>query len=140
MKEGLVKTLLRHIFGILPVIRYPLRHGENSLFVTKNQFLESVRISALCGCHQRAVGFSVNITCTNGFHNSVPPRQLLEPQTALNKAIGAPEAADDDNRLEVADKMEDGSIQCILGSAGRYANLSGCWQSIYSAGCTRGAT
>jgi hypothetical protein len=50
MKEALVKTLLRHIFGIL-VIRYPLGHGGNSLLVTKNQFIESPRIAALCGNH-----------------------------------------------------------------------------------------
>jgi len=27
MKESFVKTLLRHIFGIFPVIRYPFRRG-----------------------------------------------------------------------------------------------------------------
>jgi hypothetical protein len=54
MKESLVKTLLRHIFGILPVIRYPLRHGEDFLLVTKNYFLESLSISALSR-RQRAV-------------------------------------------------------------------------------------
>jgi hypothetical protein len=76
MKEGLVKTLLRHIFGILPVIRYPLRHGENSLLVTKNQFLESLPISALCGSHQRTIGISVYTGCTRHFHESDPPLPL----------------------------------------------------------------
>jgi hypothetical protein len=76
MKEGLVKTLLRHIFGILPVIRYPSRHGENSLFVTKNQCLESLRISALCGSHQRTVGVFVYTGCKRHFHKSDPPPPL----------------------------------------------------------------
>src|ERR1700687_1789808 len=76
MKEGLVKTLLRHIFGILPVIRYPLRHGENSLLVTKNQFLESLCISALCGSHQRSVGVFVYTGCTRRFHEFYPPPPL----------------------------------------------------------------
>jgi hypothetical protein len=69
-----------------------------------------------------------------GFHNSVPPRHLLKPQPTLNKAIVAPEAADECRGLEVIDNMEDKSIPYILGIAGYYANLSGCWQSIYSAG------
>src|SRR5258708_26273241 len=56
VKEGFVETFLRHIFRILPVIGYPLLHGENSLLVTKNQFFESLSVSALCGSHQRAVG------------------------------------------------------------------------------------
>jgi hypothetical protein len=76
MKEGLVKAFLRHIFGILPAIRYPLRHGQNSLLVTKNQLLESLRISALCGSHQRAVGVFVYIRCTRRFHWSDPPPPL----------------------------------------------------------------
>jgi hypothetical protein len=46
-----VKTLLRHIFGILPVIRYALRHSDNFLPMTKNQFFESQRISALRCSH-----------------------------------------------------------------------------------------
>jgi hypothetical protein len=48
MKEGFVKTLLRHIFG-LSVIRYALRHGNNFLAMTKNQFPERLRISVLRG-------------------------------------------------------------------------------------------
>jgi hypothetical protein len=76
MKEGLVKTLLCYIFGIFPVIRYPLRHGENPLPVTKNQFLESLRISALCGSHQRAVRVFVYTDSTRRFHESDPPRHF----------------------------------------------------------------
>ncbi len=76
MKEGLVKTLLRRIFGILPVIRYPLRHGENSLLVTKNQFLKSLRVSALCGSHQRAVRVFVYTGSARRFHESDPPPTL----------------------------------------------------------------
>src|SRR3989442_11218484 len=76
MKENLVKTFLRHIFGILPVIRYPSRHGENSLLVTKNQFLESLRISALCGSHQGAVRVFVYTGSARRFHESDPPPPL----------------------------------------------------------------
>jgi len=36
-----VKTLLRHVFGIFPVVRNALRYGDNLLPVTKNQFLEA---------------------------------------------------------------------------------------------------
>jgi len=72
MKEGFVKALLCHIFGILAVIGYPLRHSENSLPVTKNQFLESLRISALCSGHQRAVGVFAYIGCTRSFHEIDP--------------------------------------------------------------------
>jgi hypothetical protein len=46
-----VKALLRHIFGILPAVRYALRHRDNFLSVTKNQFLERLRISTLRGGH-----------------------------------------------------------------------------------------
>jgi hypothetical protein len=76
MNEGFVKTLLRHIFGILPVIRNALRHGENSVPVTKNQFLESLGISALCGSHQRIVGVFVYTGCPRRFHESDPPPPL----------------------------------------------------------------
>jgi len=62
MKEGLVKTLLRHVFGIFPVVRNALRHGDNLLPVTKNQFLESAGIAALCGGHQNLIGTFVR-TC-----------------------------------------------------------------------------
>jgi hypothetical protein len=34
MKKSLMKTLLHHIFGILPVVRNPLRRGKDSSFVT----------------------------------------------------------------------------------------------------------
>jgi hypothetical protein len=34
MKKSLVKTLLHRIFGIFPVVRYPLRRGKDSSFVT----------------------------------------------------------------------------------------------------------
>src|SRR5467141_3212309 len=86
MKENLVKTLLRHIFRILPVIRYPLRHGENSLLVTKNQFLESLRISALRGSHQRGIGVFVYTGCTRRFHESDPPPPLRHKVKKLTSA------------------------------------------------------
>ena len=44
MKEGFVKTLLRHIFG-LSVIRYALHHDNNFLAVTKNAFISVLRAS-----------------------------------------------------------------------------------------------
>jgi hypothetical protein len=59
MKESLVKTLLRYIFGILAIFRNALRHGENSVPMAKNQFFESLRISPPCGRHQRVVGVFV---------------------------------------------------------------------------------
>ena len=90
MKEGLVKTLLRHIFGILPVIGYPLRHGENSLFVTKDQFPESLRISALCGVNQRTVGVLVYTRSTRRFHESDPPPP---PRHKVKKVTSAPATA-----------------------------------------------
>src|SRR6266849_931928 len=89
MKEGLVKTLLRRIFGILPVIRNALRHGENSLLVAKNQFLESLRISALCGSHQRAVRVFVYTGSTGRFHDpTLPPLRThsKKPTSAPAKA------------------------------------------------------
>jgi hypothetical protein len=76
VKEGLLQTLLRHIFGILAVIRYPLRHGEHGLLVTQNQSLERLRISALCGSYQRLVGAFVYPRCAERFHESDPPPPL----------------------------------------------------------------
>src|SRR5260370_24615123 len=73
MKENFVKTLLRHIFRIFPIIRYPLRHGENSLLVTKNQLVKGLRISALCGGHKRAVGVFVYDDSKRRSHESEPP-------------------------------------------------------------------
>src|SRR5258708_20269062 len=73
MQEGLVKALLRHIFRIFPIIRYPLRHGENSLLVTKNQLVKGLRISALCGSHKRAVGVFVYADSKRRSHESEPP-------------------------------------------------------------------
>src|SRR5260370_13032856 len=34
MKESLVKALLHHIFGILPIVGYPLLRGKNAPFAT----------------------------------------------------------------------------------------------------------
>jgi hypothetical protein len=110
-----VKTLLHHIFGILAIVRYPLRQGKYSPFVTKNQFLEGERLSTLCGGHQLSVGVFGHTTCTKGFHSPVPPRHLLKQQTTLNEAIGAPQAAGDNNGFEVADKMGDQSIHVHSG-------------------------
>jgi hypothetical protein len=70
MEEDFVKTVLHNIFGILSVIRYPQRCGKNSGFVTKHQFLESLRISDLCGSYERALGISVYADCTTRFHDS----------------------------------------------------------------------
>jgi hypothetical protein len=41
--------------------------------VTKNQFLESLRISALYGSHERAVRVFVHTGCTRPFHEPDPP-------------------------------------------------------------------
>src|SRR6267143_1525147 len=87
MKESLVKTFLCHIFGILPVMRNALRHGQNSLPVTKNQFLESLRISALCGSHQCAVGVFVYTGRTRRFHESDPPPPLRHKVKKLTSAL-----------------------------------------------------
>jgi hypothetical protein len=76
MKEGFVKALLRHIFGILAIIGYPLRHGKNSPVVTKNQSLESLCISALCGSYQRLVGVVVYARCAKHIHEPDPPPPL----------------------------------------------------------------
>jgi hypothetical protein len=76
MNEGLVKALQRHIFGILAVIGYPLRHGKNSPVVTKNQSLESLRISALCGSYQRLIGVVFYTRCAKRIHESDPPPPL----------------------------------------------------------------
>jgi len=72
MKKCFVKAFLRHVFSIFPVIRNALRDGENFLAVTKNQFLESLRISTLCGGHQRFVGMFVRSCCAKRFHESNP--------------------------------------------------------------------
>jgi len=84
VKESFVKTVLGHIFGILSVIRYPLRYGKNSLLVTKNQFLESARISALCGSDQRTVRVSVYTRSTRRFHESEPPPPLRQTVRETN--------------------------------------------------------
>src|SRR5258707_15593967 len=86
MKESLVKTFLRHIFGILPVKCNGLRHRQNSLPVTKNQFLESLRISALCGSHQRAAGEFVYTGRTRRFHECDPPPPLRNKVNTLTIA------------------------------------------------------
>jgi len=90
MKEGLVEALLYYIFGIFPVIRYPSRHGENSLLVTKNQSLESLLISALCGSDQRAVGVFVYATSTRRFHKANPP-PLLRHEVKRNELARQPQ-------------------------------------------------
>src|SRR5258708_20020060 len=86
MKESLVKTFLRNIFGILPVKRNALRHRQNSLPMTKNQFLESLRISALCRSHQRAVGVFVYTGRTRRFHECDPPPPLRHKEKKLTSA------------------------------------------------------
>jgi hypothetical protein len=57
MKESLVNTLLHYIFGILPVIRYSLSVAprQKPSIPGENQFLKCVRLSTLCGSHQRGV-------------------------------------------------------------------------------------
>jgi hypothetical protein len=71
VEENLVKRLLHNIFGIIPTIRYPLRHGENSSFVTKNQLFESLCIASLRRSHQHTVGVLIHITCTKLLHDSL---------------------------------------------------------------------
>src|SRR5260370_2796913 len=73
MQEGLVKGLLRRMLRIFPIIRYPLRQGENSLLVTKNHLVKGLRISALCGSHKRAVGVFVYADSKRRSHESEPP-------------------------------------------------------------------
>src|SRR5208282_5064220 len=68
MKEGFVETFLYHVFGILPVVGYSLRHGKNFGFVTNDQLLEGMGLSALCRRHQCVVCFLDHAGCTNAFH------------------------------------------------------------------------
>src|SRR6266446_6850909 len=89
MKEGLVKTLLRHIFGILSVIRYPLRASKSSLLVRKNQFLESLSISAIYGSDQRAVRVFICACSTRRFHESDPP-PAISTQSKRNQLARQP--------------------------------------------------
>src|ERR1700681_3828843 len=114
MKESLVKTLLHHIFGILAIVRYPLRHGKHSPFVTKNQFLEGERLPTLCSGHQRSVGVFGHTTRTKGFHSPVPPRHLLEQRTTRKEAIGAPQAAGDNNGSKWLTEWGISQFTCIL--------------------------
>jgi hypothetical protein len=76
MKENLVKTLLRHVLGVLLVSGNALRHGKNSLLVTKNQFLESLLISVLGGGNKRFVGIFVRAGRARRCHESGPPLSL----------------------------------------------------------------
>jgi len=73
MTEGLVKTLLHNIFGILTVPCDLLCHGKRSLLVAHNQALESPRITALRGCDQRTVGIIARICIAKRFHDFDPP-------------------------------------------------------------------
>jgi hypothetical protein len=93
MKESFVKSLLRNVFGILSVIRYSLCHGENSLLVTKNQFLESLRFSALCGSNHSAVGVFAYTDFAKRFHNPDLSRRFVTTRLALKKAINLPDRA-----------------------------------------------
>jgi hypothetical protein len=86
MKESFVKSLLRNVFGILSVIRYSLCHGENSLLVTKNQFLESLRFSALCGSNHSAVGVFAYTDFAKRFHNPDLSRRFVTTRLALKKS------------------------------------------------------
>jgi hypothetical protein len=85
MKVSLVKTLLHHIFRILSVVRYPIRHRQDSPFVTHSQFLESVHFSALGGRYQRGIRIFVDTACTKRFHGCVPPTCF--PNSALTTFI-----------------------------------------------------
>jgi hypothetical protein len=105
--EGLVEGFLCHILGILAVIGYPLGDGKNFLLVTKNQFLEGLRISALCCGHQHFVGFFGYIRCPNRFHGLDPPAIFPRKVAANRKAISMPGAVRDQNGLEVARNMAD---------------------------------
>src|ERR1700730_10709420 len=133
MQKSLVKRLLDHIFGILPVIGYALRRGKHSPRVTKNQFLEAQRLSTLCGDHQSGVGVFVHTACTKHFHVSPLPRPSGQ-QPTLNKAIAVPEAVGEEDRLEMVDRMGDASIHGHAGNVSRHANLSECWHSVNSSG------
>jgi len=89
------------------VIGYPLGHGENFLLVTKNQFLEGLRISALGRRHQHFVGFFAYIGCPGRFHGLDPRAIFARKVINHKKAIGMPGGVRDENGLEVARNMAD---------------------------------
>jgi hypothetical protein len=135
MKEGFVKALLRHIFGVLRVFGYPLRYGENPLPVTENQFLERLHITALYGGNQHAVGVILDIDCASHFHEFDPPLPCRCEVTAiLEKAIALPEAVRESNDVETSNTMGDTRIHERLESRRRLANLSESWHSVYRTG------
>src|SRR5260221_2745856 len=128
MKESLVKALLHHIFGILPVVGYPLRHGKNSPFVTKNQFLEGVRLSTLCCGHQFGVGVLVYANCPKRSHESVPPWPKRQP--VRNGAIAVPDGVEKEEVLEAIGRIGDASIQGCFCNLSSPPNLSACRHSV----------
>src|ERR1700692_191025 len=107
VKENLVKRLLQNFFGILPVIRDPLRYSENSPLMTNKQSLECLSISALYCGYQETGGVLIQVRGTKVVHNSVPPRHLLKRRTTRNRAIAAPKNAWDRTDWEIAERIGD---------------------------------
>jgi hypothetical protein len=95
--------------GVLSVIRYALRDGKNFRLVTQYQFLESLRISALCRGYQRALAFFGYIGCPYCFHDLDPPI-FADSVAAEEKAIGMPTLVLDENDSEVAGSVADTQI------------------------------
>jgi hypothetical protein len=131
MTEGLEKTLLHNIFGVLTIPGNPLRRGQRSPFVAGNQLLESSRIPALCGSYQCAVGVLVPARCTKRFHDQNPPRHLVN---------GHPEQSTEDarrrrrgKRSELIGRERDAPTQGCLGNLGLSVNC----QSVGSASIER---
>src|SRR5258708_8114482 len=128
MKESLVKALLHHIFGILPVVGYTWRQGKSSTFVRKHQLLEGVRLSTLCCGHQFGVGVLVYANCTKRSHESVPLWPKRQP--VRNGAIAVPDGVDKEEVLEAIGRIGDASIQGCFCNLSSPPNLSACRHSV----------
>ncbi|HWY53411.1 MAG TPA: hypothetical protein VNZ03_03055, partial [Terriglobales bacterium] len=59
IQVGLAKTLLYDVFGILAILRYPLRKAEKCLPVASNQRIERLPIAAPGGSQQSTVGLQM---------------------------------------------------------------------------------
>jgi len=84
-----------------------LCHSENSLLVTKNQFLESLRFSALCGSNHSAVGVFAYTDFAKRFHNPDLSRRFVTTRLALKKAINLPDRAWKPDGLQVPSRVGD---------------------------------
>jgi hypothetical protein len=123
MEKGLVKALLHHIFRVLSVARNPLRHGKNSLLVTRDQLLESMSVTPLRGSYQCGVCIFAHIPCRKRFHDA-PSLFVLRSHKA---AIVLPEAIREESGVEVAGRTGNESTEERLGYVNRPLSLSKCW-------------